>query len=179
MANNTFSIKKYTSQDKSLWDDFVRLAKNSTFLFQRDFMEYHSDRFEDYSLIIFKNEKVVGLMPANISKNTLYSHQGLTYGGLVLNKKTKLKEVAEIFQNLLQYLNKEGFEKLHLKLLPKIYNSLPSDELDYLLFIANAQTIRTDVLSVIDNENPIKIASNRIGRCEKSKKNQSKNRRRQ
>lgn len=171
MANNTFSVKKYTSQDKSLWNDFVRLAKNSTFLFQRDFMEYHSDRFKDNSLLIFKNGKVVGLMPANISKNTLYSHQGLTYGGLVLNKKAKLKEVAEIFQNLLQYLNKEGIEKLHIKLLPKIYNSLPSDEMDYLLFIANAQIIRTDVLSVIDNENPIKITSNRLEGVKKAKKN--------
>ncbi len=171
MANNTFSIKKYTSQDKSLWNDFVRLAKNSTFLFQRDFMEYHSDRFEDHSLIVSKNGKVVGLLPASISKNILYSHQGLTYGGLVINKKTKLKEVAEIFQSLLQYLNKEGIEKLQIKLLPKIYNSLPSDELDYLLFITESKIIRTDVLSVIDNEHTLKIATNRLEGVKKATKN--------
>jgi len=149
----------------------VRSAKNSTFLFQRDFMEYHSDRFEDHSLIVFKNEKVVGLLPANISNKTLYSHQGLTYGGLVLNKKTKLKEVAANFQSLLQYLNKEGIEKLQLKLVPKIYCSLPSDELDYLLFITQAQLIRTDILSVIDNKQPIKIASNRLEGVKKAEKN--------
>ena len=149
----------------------MRSAKNSTFLFQRDFMEYHSDRFEDHSLIVFKNEKVVGLLPANISNKTLYSHQGLTYGGLVLNKKTKLKEVAANFQSLLQYLNKEGIEKLQLKLVPKIYCSLPSDELDYLLFITQAQLIRTDILSVIDNKQPIKIASNRLEGVKKAEKN--------
>lgn len=171
MDSNTFSVKKYTSQDKSLWDDFLPSAKNRTFLFKRDFMEYHSDRFEDHSLLIFKNEKVVGLLPANISDRTLYSHQGLSYGGLVINKKTKLKEVAEIFQSLLQYLNKEGIEKLQLKLLPKIYNNLPSDEMDYLLFITNAKIIRTDILSVIDNLSPLKIASNRLEGVKKAQKN--------
>lgn len=172
MGNSTFSVKKYTSQDKSLWNDFVHSAKYATFLFHRDFMEYHSNKFEDYSLLILKNEKVVGLLPANISDKTLYSHQGLTYGGLVTNKKTKLKEFTEIFQNLLQYLNNEGIEKLQMKLLPKIYNILPSDEIDYLLFITNAEIIRTDVLSVIDSQNHLKIASNRLEGIKKAKKNE-------
>lgn len=171
MGNSTFSVKKYTSQDKSLWNDFVYSAKNATFLFHRDFMEYHSDRFEDHSLIILKNQKAVGLLPANILDNTLYSHQGLTYGGLVLNKKTKLKEVAEIFKSLLEFLDNAGIEKLQLKLLPKIYSNLPSDELDYLLFITNAEIIRTDILSVIDTHNPLKIASNRLEGVKKAEKN--------
>ena len=172
MGNSTFSVKKYTSQDKSLWNDFVHSAKNATFLFHRDFMDYHSDRFEDHSLLILKNGKVVGLLPANIFDKNLYSHQGLTYGGLVTNKKTKLKEFTENFQHLLQYLNNEGIEKLQMKLLPKIYNILPSDEIDYLLFITNAEIIRTDVLSVIDSQNHLKIASNRLEGIKKAKKNE-------
>ncbi len=170
MTTNTFTVKKYTSQDKSMWNEFMRLAKNSTFLFQRDFLEYHSDRFEDYSLLVLKNEKLVGLLPANISKNTLYSHQGLTYGGLVLTKKTKLKEAVAIFNSVLRFLSSEGIEKLQLKLSPKIYHKLPSDEMDYLLFIANATLIRTDILSVIDTQNAIKIASNRIEGVKKAQK---------
>ncbi len=166
-----YSVKKYTPQYKTSWNDFVRAAKNSTFLFQRDFMDYHSDRFEDNSLIVFKNGKVVGLLPANVSEKTLYSHQGLTYGGLVLNEKIKLREVAEIFQNLLQFLNENGIEKLQLKLLPKIYNTLPSDEMDYLLFISEARLLRTDILSVIDNQKPLKIASNRLEGVKKAQKN--------
>lgn len=171
MNNTTFSVKKYTPQYKTSWNDFVRTAKNSTFLFQRDFMDYHSDRFQDYSLLIYKSEKPIALLPANIAENTLYSHQGLTYGGLVLNEKIKLKEVAEIFKNLLQFLNENGIEKLQLKLLPKIYNTLPSDEMDYLLFITDSQIIRTDVLSVIENNNPLKIASNRLEGVKKAQKN--------
>ncbi len=166
-----YSVKKYEAADSSQWDSFIDSAKNATFLFKRNFMDYHKDRFEDHSMLVFKNEKIVALFPANISENILYSHQGLTYGGLVINKKTKLKEVAEIFQSLLQYLSEGNIEKLQIKLIPKIYNNLPSDELDYLLFITKAQLIRTDILSVIDNKQPLKIASNRLEGVKKAEKN--------
>lgn len=169
LNNKSFQIQKYRLQDKALWDNFVDQSKNATFLFRRDFMEYHSDRFKDYSLIIYKNGKVIALLPANISDKKLYSHQGLTYGGLLLGKKIKFKEVAEIFGSVLQFLSSEGIEKLQLKLLPKIYHLLPADEMDYLLFLTKAEMIRTDLLSVIDQKNPIKIASNRMEGVKKAK----------
>lgn len=174
MDINTFSVKKYTAKDKNIWDAFVASAKNSTFLFQRDFMEYHADRFEDFSLIILKKEKPVALLPANISEKKIFSHQGLTYGGLILNKKTKLREVSEIFGSALKFLASEKIETLRLKMLPKIYNSLPADEMDYLLFICGAKLIRTDVLSVIDQKNAPKIASNRMEGVKKARKNNLK-----
>ena len=65
-------------------------AKNSTFLFHRDFMDYHQDRFDDYSLLIFKKEKLIAVFPANKIDEILYSHQGLSYGGLVFYKKHKI-----------------------------------------------------------------------------------------
>ncbi len=171
---NTFSVKKYTPKDKNFWDAFVATAKNSTFLFRRDFMEYHSDRFTDFSLIILKKEKPVALLPANISEKKVISHQGLTYGGLVLGKKAKLKEAAEIFECVLKFLASEGIETLQLKMLPKIYNILPADEMDYLLFITEAKLIRTDILSVIDQKIAPKIASNRMEGVKKGKKHNLK-----
>ena len=46
------NIVPYTNQLKDEWDSFVRLSKNGTFLFERGFMDYHSDRFDDCSLMI-------------------------------------------------------------------------------------------------------------------------------
>ena len=153
-----------------MWHQFMETSKNATFLFQRDFMEYHADRFTDHSLLVLKRGKPVALLPANIADNTLYSHQGLTYGGLILHKKVKLKEVAAIFSSVLQFLNEKGIETLQIKMLPKIYNRLPADELDYLLFIAAAERVRADVLSVIDNKNPLRIATNRLEGVKKAQK---------
>ena len=46
-------------------------------------MEYHSDRFKDYSLLFYRDGQLVGLLPANIRNDTLFSHEGLTFGGVI------------------------------------------------------------------------------------------------
>lgn len=128
-------------------------------MFNRDFMDYHQDRFEDYSLLVFKNKELVAILPANIYKGVLHSHQGLSYGGLVLNAKSKLPEVIECYKHVLKFLNEQSIKSLHIKLLPTIYHSLPSDEIDYILFKTKAKKIRCDIASVIENSNIIHINS--------------------
>ena len=80
-------IVKYEEKYKNDWNDFLSRSKNGTFLFNRNYMDYHSDRFEDHSLMFFSNNKLVALLPANIKENILVSHGGLTYGGLVVTDK--------------------------------------------------------------------------------------------
>lgn len=147
-----YTIKKYEESDYALWNDFVNQAKNATFLFHRDFMEYHKDRFEDFSLLIFEEEKLKAILPANKQGNSIHSHQGLTYGGLVYREQTKLKSVISIFRNLLFFLDENNFDKLLLKTLPSIYHLKPSEEILYALFLAEAKLIRRDSLSVIDSQ---------------------------
>jgi len=122
-------------------------------------MDYHQDRFEDFSLLVFKNKELVAILPANIYKGNLHSHQGLSYGGLVLNAKSKLPEVIECYKHVLKFLNEQSIESLHIKLLPTIYYSLPSDEIDYILFKTKAKKIRCDIASVVENSNIIPINS--------------------
>lgn len=145
----TYTIKKYDQNDYALWNDFVSQAKNATFLFHRDFMEYHKDRFEDFSLLIFEEEKLKAILPANKNGNSIHSHQGLTYGGLLYKEETKQVSIIEIFQKLLFFLNENNFEKLYLKTIPSIYHVKPADEILYSLFLAEAKLIRRDSLSVI------------------------------
>ena len=84
-----YIVRKYQSTDYLTWNEFVANAKNATFLFHRDFMEYHSDRFQDFSLLIFdENQNLKAILPANRVNDIVFSHHGLTYGGLVLNQKT-------------------------------------------------------------------------------------------
>ena len=145
-----YSVRLYQKQDHNNWNDFIGQAKNATFLFHRDFMEYHKDRFQDYSLIVLDGEKWVAVLPANVVGNQVFSHQGLTYGGLVYSKKIKLASVLAIFKSVLSFLNDNKKEKLQLKLLPSIYHQKPAEELQYALFLVKAQLIRRDTLSVID-----------------------------
>jgi hypothetical protein len=145
-----YSVKQYHESDYEKWNAFIGQAKNATFLFHRDFMEYHKDRFEDYSLMVFDNEKLVAVLPANKVGNEIFSHQGLTYGGLVYNDRSKLTTIITAFRALLLFLNDNKIEKLHLKTIPSIYHTKPAEEIQYALFLAEAKLVRRDSLSVID-----------------------------
>lgn len=146
----SYSVRKYQKTDYKDWNDFIGKAKNATFLFHRNFMEYHFDRFQDYSLLVFEKEKLVSVLPANKVDNVIFSHQGLTYGGLVYDEKMKLALVIEIFRSILIFLDENKINKLHIKIIPSIYNSKPAEELNYALFLAEARLERRDSLSVID-----------------------------
>jgi hypothetical protein len=145
-----YSVQRYQERDYKNWNAFISQAKNATFLFHRDFMEYHNDRFQDYSLIVLDKEKWVAVLPANVVDNQVFSHQGLTYGGLIYSEKIKLATVLAIFKSILSFLDDNKKEKLQVKLIPSIYHQKPAEELNYALFLAEAQLIRRDSLAVID-----------------------------
>ena len=73
-----FEIIRYSGEQKTAWNQFVSNSKNGTFLFDRNYMDYHSNRFEDNSLMVYRKGKLYSLLPANKVGNVLYSHQGLT-----------------------------------------------------------------------------------------------------
>jgi hypothetical protein len=153
-----YSVKRYQENDYENWNAFIGKAKNATFLFHRDFMEYHNNRFQDYSLIVLDGEKWVAVLPANVVGNEVFSHQGLTYGGLVYNEKIKLASIIGIFKSILLFLNDNKREKLQLKLIPSIYHQKPAEELNYVLFLAEAQLIRRDSMAVIDLSKPYSLS---------------------
>ena len=156
-----YSVRLYQKSDFTLWNSFLEIAKNATFLFHRDFMEYHSDRFEDYSMLVFENNKLVAVVPANRVGATVFSHLGLSYGGLILLQKAKLIDVILIFKSILIFLNHEKMEKLNIKMLPSFYSDCFTEELNYCLFLLNANLLRCDTYSVIDLKKSIKIGSGR------------------
>jgi hypothetical protein len=147
-------------------------AKNPHFMFCRDYMDYHSDRFKDYSLI-FENEKgnAVALLPANLkSDNILVSHQGLTFGGLVLNEKCSASDTLKLFEIMKSFLSEKGIKNLFYKCMPYIYSQQPAEEDLYALFINKARLVRRDISSTIFLDNPGSYSKGRKWTVNKSKK---------
>ncbi len=129
------SISRYTPDRQQEWDDFVLKARNATFLFMRAYMDYHSDRFTDHSMM-WRNEngKLIAVMPANIDGDTLWSHQGLTYGGMLFDEKMLVSEVGQAFKLLLRMMHDNGIRSLYYKPVPSIYHRLPSEDDEYWLW---------------------------------------------
>lgn len=155
-------IRRYRREDKELWNSFVSKARNATFLFDRNYMDYHADRFDDNSFMFYHKGKLKAVLPANVAGDTLYSHQGLTYGGLLLDKKATVEDVLECFDSLNSWLRKNGISKVVYKALPWIYQQYPSQEDLYALtWKCKAQLISRDISSSIVIDNKLKFAESR------------------
>ena len=155
-------IRRYRREDKELWNSFVNKARNATFLFDRNYMDYHADRLDDNSFMFYHKGKLKAVLPANVAGDTLYSHQGLTYGGLLLDKKATVEDVLECFDSLNSWLRENGISKVVYKALPWIYQQYPSEEDLYALtWKCKAQLISRNIASTIVIDNKLKFAESR------------------
>ena len=129
-----FEIVRYTEEKADEWNAFVAESKNGTFLFNRGYMDYHADRFVDHSLMFYVGHRLLAVLPAHVSGDTLCSHNGLTYGGLVMNCELTIVQAMTLFRELNDYLRAEGFRHVSYKAIPWIYHRLSAEEDIYALF---------------------------------------------
>lgn len=163
-------IKKYTKEYFDIWNNFNKDAKNGLFMFDRNYMDYHSDRFIDNSLIFYEGEKLIALLPCNVSQNALYSHQGLTFGGFIVDENMKQGKMLECFEVLKEYMQENCFEKLIYKSTPYIYHKIPAQEDLYALFRNNAELFRVDCSTTIDLRNICKMPKGRKAQISRAKR---------
>ncbi len=152
-----FEIRRYSDNDKDAWNDFAKRSKQGTFLFDRAYMDYHRKRFTDSSLMFFKGNKLYAVLPANVVGDTLWSHQGLTYGGLLTNDHATTAKICALFEDLMSFLKNAGIKKMIYKPMPWIYQRLPAEEDLYALFNrCHARLCVRNVSSVIMRGNALK-----------------------
>ena len=144
------------------WNEFVAQSKNGTFLFDRRFMDYHADRFQDYSLMFYDKDRLLAVMPAHVDGDTLVSHGGLTYGGLVMGSGIRAVQVCEIFRELNEVLRWDGFRRVIYKAVPWIYHQQPAEEDMYALTsVCHAQLIIRDISSAIIGDRKMRFSGSR------------------
>lgn len=163
-------IQKYSETEKEKWNAFVQSADNSNFLFNRNFMDYHNDRFTDCSIMVFEDNVLVGVFPANKKNNTVYSHQGLTYGGLILNERRNVKKMLEYFHSVFAFYSSDGITEIVYKPLPSCFCKTQNDLEHFVMNILGAETIKVDTGFVIDNRNELKFQERRRRSLKKGEK---------
>ena len=129
-----FEIVRYTADRAEAWNAFVAESKNGTFLFDRGYMDYHADRFSDYSLMFYVGDRLLAVLPAHAVGDTLCSHRGLTYGGLLMSVRLTIAETMTLFRELNDMLRTSGFRHVSYKAIPWIYHRLSAEEDLYALY---------------------------------------------
>ena len=164
------SAVRYTEAEKDLWNQFNATAKNPLFMFDRGFMDYHKDRFQDHSLMFYDEGELVAILPMSQKENTLTSHGGLTYGGFITGSKMKQHTMNECFAQLLRYARENSIEQIVYKAIPHIYHEQPAEEDRYALFLNNASVFKVEASTVVNLRQPLKMPKGRKAQISRAKR---------
>jgi hypothetical protein len=164
------SLVEYSPHHKSEWNDFIMTARNGLFLFDRNYMEYHQSRFQDNSLLFYKKGHLIGAFPANIADNTLYSHAGLTFGGIIMDRRLQTDDMVTLFQELLHYAKEQRIGAIRYKAIPSIYHTIPSEEDRYALYLSGGRLIQRDLSSSINFSEPLQVTPARMRKIRQAEK---------
>jgi Acetyltransferase (GNAT) domain len=173
-------VERYRDADAAAWNAFIAASRNGTFLFDRGYMDYHRDRFADHSMMVRSDEgELLAMLPANSNgqasrlpyvgqasrlpeqSGCIASHNGLSFGGLVIGPRMTTPLFLHAFEAVLIHLNDAGFTTLDYKTIPHIYHRQPADEDRYALFLLGATLTRRDILSVVSREDRLPYQSRR------------------
>jgi len=163
-------VEKHSQMTNTIWNEFNKNAINGNFLFDRSYMDYHSYRFNDLSLLFYKKNKLIAILPGNVKDGKFYTHQGLTFGGFIVSKKSTVFDMMNMFNALNDFLLKENIGNVIYKAIPHIYHKHPCENELYSLFRLNATILSRDISSTIAMDNKIKFTESRKSGVRKSKK---------
>jgi len=146
----------YEEKYAQAWDDFVlQDSINGNFLQTRNFYNYHPKcRFQDASLIFFKENKIAAVLPANeVDGGTvLLAHQGSTFGGLVSGRKyANSTNYDWIFSEMMAYFREKDYRKVELRMHHWLYSpdEKHHDLCEY-YFQLNGFSVRSEIGFYVD-----------------------------
>jgi hypothetical protein len=153
----SLSLRLFQESDTETWEAFVASANNGTLFHERKFLGYHPEgRFQDHSLIFEEKSKVVAVFPAVMvregEQKALISHQGSSYGGIVVQQDMSFRDSYDFVEGLVTYARTEGFHRIQMTLPPAIYQGRVSNYLDFALIKHGFQYKKRDVSSMLTME---------------------------
>lgn len=150
------TIEQYTPSLADEWDEAVKASRNGTFLHLRAYMDYHSDRFADCSLLARDDKgRVIALLPAHAQGEVVASHRGLTYGGWLMTARADAEAMLEVWQLAAAHYASLGFKTMLYRPAPHIYHKYPAEEDLYALYRAGGRLDASLISSVIYNAAPL------------------------
>ena len=171
-----FQIKRYAPDQAVTWDKFIDQSANGGFILKRTFMDYHQDRFEDFSYLLWENTKLIAVFAAAMPRlrsdgQVLIAHPGLTYGGLITGKNVKYPVLEELYESLFLFFKQCDFHSLLLKPTPNVFCEQVSEASLFFFYKNKVELVNRELNSVIDFGRPLKISNRQKRNIAKAYKN--------
>ena len=163
-------IEKYAPEKARDWDQFVTRSRCPMFMFNRGFMDYHADRFEDASLMFYRDDELIAVLPATHHGDEIRSHGGLTYGGMIVGERMKQAVMLECFGSMRNFYRAAGVRSILYKQTPHIYKTQSSDEDLYALFRCGASVVKVEPSTLIRLDAPLKMPKGRKAQISRARR---------
>lgn len=166
----TIEVHRFSGAKSGAWNSFIPRARNGNFFFDRRYMDYHNDRFDDFSLMVHKNDQLVAILPANKVGDTVVSHGGLTFGGFLIGDDVRASTMLDVFKNAIDFLGEKACRSLLYKRVPYIYHRQPADEDLYALSRLDARLVGRKLTSALDLERHVSVSRGRKATVRKARR---------
>ncbi|MEM8935078.1 MAG: GNAT family N-acetyltransferase [Pseudomonadota bacterium] len=149
--------------DRQAWTQLLQKAARRNILTRRDFLDYHGDRLEDFSLVFRDGPggPMQGLLPGAIhpqDPSRVTCHGGSSLGGMIFKKPASPQQTADAFQAAALVWREHGVASLSYKTTPSFFDTQP-DETDIAIVSQCASTTAKKLWQAIDTQKPLNFSS--------------------
>ena len=114
-------IERFRSDHQGTWEEFIRNSANGNLFQTRRFLAYHpAGRFEDHSLLFWRNKKLIAVAAGETANGTWSSHRFTSHAGLAVAPELSAAEALDLVHSLLSYGNAQGWQKLSMRYVPDV-----------------------------------------------------------
>lgn len=145
LGSSSITIKTYAPTLAPAWESVLKVSSNGTFMHSRNYLEYHGDKFVDASVVVYWDGLPVGIFPSHRIEDEIYSHEGLTYGGLVIHRDLKTEAIVAVVKEILKHYFDLQVTRLYIKEIPSFYTTSSQEWMSYCMFLLGAEVFRSDL----------------------------------
>lgn len=143
-------IRMFSEKDTAEWEHFVGEANNGTIFHSLKFLSYHpKTRFKNHHCMITNKGSLVAVFPAVEHEGTIISHQGASYGGVVMKHDIGINTVCNVIEHLVAYYRSQGFKKIIVTQTPLVYYKDPHQYADFAYAKHGFSYVKREVTAVI------------------------------
>jgi hypothetical protein len=168
----TVDVRRYGPELEPDWHSLLADSRNGLFLFDRAYMDYHADRFPDFSAIAYLEGRAAVAIPATMQAGSgeAFSHSGLTFGGFIIRRDLRGEGGLACIDSRLDAMRCWGAAELEVRLPPQFLAAYPSMEADYALWRRGFTLVRRDLSSALLLRGPMPFNKSKKQSVAKAKK---------
>ena len=143
--------KIFTKTNYTEWENFIDNSTNGTLFHYRKFIDYHKNPpFTDCSLLFYKKNKIIAVLPAAIKDDQFISHPGTSFGSFIYNSQLSYSDASNIMTAFKIFIDQNNYEKIIITLTPDYYNESISHYIEFCLYQLSFKYLRLELSSIVN-----------------------------